>query len=98
MRINNRVDDFTFLSGMTSLTHLFLRNTGFNDLSVIQDLALQKLYLEEERVEHMELVYEMPSLEELVLSRNLIASIDTKLLREINPQIVMSVVSHAEHI
>lgn len=96
LRINNRVDDFTFLSCMTSLTHLLLRNTGFNDLSLIKDLALKKLYLEEERVEHMELVYEMHSLEELALSRNLIASINTILLREINPQIVMSVVSPAE--
>lgn len=96
LRINNKVEDFAFLSCMTSLTHLLLRNTGFNDLSLIKDLALKKLYLEEERVEHMELVFGMPSLEELVLSRNLIASIDTKLLREINPQIVISVVSPAE--
>ena len=46
----------------------------------------------------MELVYDMPSLEELVISRCLINSIDTKRLREINPQIVMSVISPVEHI
>ena len=98
LRISNGVDDFSFLGGMTSLTHLFLRNTGFNDLLIIRGLALKKLYLDEEAVEHMELVYDMPSLEELVISRCLINSIDTKRLREINPQIVMSVVSPAEHI
>lgn len=98
LRISSKADDFSFLSEMTSLTHLFLRNTGFCDLSVIRGLTLQKLYLDERAVKNMELVYEMPFLHELVLSRDLIGAIDVERLRETNPQIVISIVSPAEHL
>lgn len=78
---------------MDSLTELSLHNTGFNDMSMIRGLPLEKLYLDETSVDHPDLVYEMPSLKELWLTRSLANTIDIKLPRERNPQIIVDVIS-----
>ena len=93
LKVYNHTDDFSFLKGMDSLTELSLHNTGFNDMSVIRGLPLEKLYLDETSVDHPDLVYEMPSLKELWLTRSLANTIDIKLPRERNPQIIVDVIS-----
>lgn len=93
LKVYNHTDDFSFLKGMDSLTELSLHNTGFNDMSVIRGLPLEKLYLNESSVDHPDLVYEMPSLKELWLTRSLANTIDIKLPRERNPQIIVDVIS-----
>lgn len=93
LKVYNLTDDFSFLKGMDSLTELSLHNTGFNDMSVISGLPLEKLYLDETSVDHLDLVYEMPFLKELWLTRSLANTIDIKLLKERNPQINVDVIS-----
>ena len=93
LKVYNHTDDFSFLKGMDSLTELSLHNTGFNDMSMIRGLPLEKLYLDETSVDHPDLVYEMPSLKELWLTRSLANTINIKLPRERNPQIIVDVIS-----
>ena len=93
LRISSRVDDFAFLDDLTSLTTLKLKGTGISDLEMIRHLPLKKLYLDEQSVDHMEVVYEMPALEELILSRKLFYSIDRKRLLSINPNINVGMIN-----
>ena len=72
---------------------VFYTAKGENITVQAPTLPLEKLYLDETSVDHPDLVYEMPSLKELWLTRSLANTIDIKLPRERNPQIIVDVIS-----
>ena len=94
LRIYNRVDDFSFLQDIDSLTTLVLQDTGINDLSIVDGLTLKKLWLIEDNVNNMEVVYRMPSLKELTISRSLATMIDVKKLKELNPELKITLLNN----
>ena len=94
LRIGSRVDDFAFLNDLTQLTTLKLKGTGISDLSLIRQLPLKKLYLDEVKpIDHLEIVYEISSLDELILSRKQLNSIDKRKLLSINPAIRVGMIN-----
>ena len=86
-RRSTKRTDMSFLSDLTHLKRLHLRDTGFHDFNTITDLPLIDLSLNEENVEHIELLYQMKTLKRLAISRNLQKSIDFDRLRKEIPGI-----------
>ena len=86
-RRSTKRTDMSFLSDLTHLKRLHLRDTGFHDFNTITDLPLIDLSLNEETIEHIELLYQMKTLKRLAISRNLQESIDFDRLRKEIPGI-----------
>ena len=86
-RRSTKRTDMSFLSDLTQLKRLYLKDTGFHDFNTISDLPLKDLNLNEENIEHIELLYQMKTLKHLAISRNLQKSIDFDRLRKEIPGI-----------
>ena len=87
----NRPPSFGFLKKFEQLRVLSLVRTGFNDLSVVKHLErIEFLEIQERKdVDNLELIYKMPKLKRLILSRNLIRQIDVEKLKELNPDVIV---------
>lgn len=86
-RRSTKRTDMSFLADLTHLKRLYLKDTGFHDFTMIADLPLKDLNMNEEKVEHIELLYQMKTLKHLAISRNLQKSIDFDRLRKEIPGI-----------
>ena len=86
-RRSTKRTDMSFLADLTHLKRLYLKDTGFHDFTMIADLPLKDLNMNEEKVEHIELLYQMKTLKHLVISENLRASINFVRLRKEIPGI-----------
>ncbi|MDO4406052.1 MAG: WYL domain-containing protein [Eubacteriales bacterium] len=86
-RRSTKRTDMSFLSDLIHLTRLYIRNTGFQDFTVISMLPLKRLSLREETVENIDCLYEMKTLKYLTISSNLQEFIDFDRLKKEIPGI-----------
>lgn len=85
------INDFSFINGIKNLKSLELYKTGFKDLSVIKNLGqIEELRLvENDDVQNLNLIFEMPKLNYLLLSENLLKKIDIEELKKINSNLTV---------
>ena len=94
----NEVADFGFITNLKKLRQLMLRNTGFCDLSLLKGLPLKRLYLNEEKIENAEVLYQMKELKWLQVSRTAADSIDIEHLKAVNPNVKVSLIREGKEL
>ena len=69
-----------------------LKDTGFRDLSIIKNLPIKTLYLNEECDENTDVLYDMKDLKWLRVTRNIADLIDIERLKKANPKLKIALI------
>lgn len=98
IRIRGKVDNFDFLKNIKTLKLLMLKDTGFRDLSIIKNLPIKTLYLNEEFAENTDVLYDMKDLKWLRITRNIADLIDTERLKKANPKLKIALIRRGKEL
>ena len=98
IRIRGKVDNFDFLKNIKTLKLLMLKDTGFRDLSIIKNLPIKTLYLNEECDENTDVLYDMKDLKWLRITRNIADLIDTERLKKANPKLKIALIRRGKEL
>ena len=98
IRIRGKVGNFDFLKNIKTLKLLMLKDTGFRDLSVIKNLPIKTLYLNEECAENTDVLYDMKDLKWLRVTRNIADLIDIERLKKANPKLKIALIRRGKEL
>lgn len=98
IRMRGKVDNFDFLKNIKTLKLLMLKDTGFRDLSIIKNLPIKTLYLNEECAENTDVLYDMKDLKWLRVTRNIADLIDTERLKKANPKLKIALIRRGKEL